>query len=314
MIRYRNYKKFNNEVFINDLEEQFSENNEFLNFESFKRIVDKTLDKYTPIKKRYVRANQAPFMNKRINKEIVKRRRLRNKFLNTKSDIDRRAYNKQGNKCVMLIRQQKKNFFSKLNTRDVTDSKMFWRKVKPLFTDKVQTNSKVTLIEKKVVSNQGDKVIETEEIISEDKAIAEVFNKFFIDIVPNLKISIDNDFDTSFIPTEGLVQNAISKYRNHPSVLIIKEKNNMSGKFSFSLVQYDDILKKVRNLDTAKASKQTDIPTKILKHNSEYFAEYFYDNINYCTENSNFPSVLKSADVTPAYKKSQNPLKIMTDL
>ena len=86
------------------------------------------------------------------------------------------------------------------------------------------------------------------------------------------------------------------------------------GKFSFCLVQYDDILKKIRNLDTAKASKQTDIPTKILKHDSEYFAEYFYDNINYCIENSNFPSDLKSADVTPAYKKSQKPLKIITDL
>ena len=274
IIRYRSYKKCNNEVFVNDIEEQFSENNEFLNFESFKRIVDKTLDKYAPTKKPYVRANQAPFMNKRINKEIMKRSRLRNKFLNTKSDIDRRAYNKQ-HICVTLMRQQKKKFSSKLNTRDVTDNKTFWRKVKPLFTDKVQTKSKITLIEKKVVSNQGDKVIEAKEIISEDKAIAEVFNKFFINIMPNLKIPIENDFDTSFIPTEDLVQNAISKYRNHPrnkSVVIIKEKNNLNGKFSFSLVQYDDILKKVRNLDTAKASKQTDIPTKILKRNSEYFA------------------------------------------
>ena len=107
------------------------------------------------------------------------------------------------------------------------------------------------------MSNQGDIVIETEEIISEGKAIVEVFNNSFINIVPNLKISIENDFDTSFIPTEHLVQNAISKYRNHPSVVIIKEKNNLSGKFSFSLVQYDDILKKIRNLDTAKASKKT---------------------------------------------------------
>ena len=111
----------------------------------------------------------------------MKRSRLRNKFLNTKSDIDRWAYNKQRNICVTIVRQQKKN-----NT-DITDNKTFWRKVKPLFTDKVQTKSKITLIEKKVVSNQGNKVIETEEIISEDKAIAEVFNKFFINILPNLK-------------------------------------------------------------------------------------------------------------------------------
>ena len=157
---------------------------------------------------------------------------------------------------------------------------------------------------KKVVSNQGENAIETEEIISEDKAIAEVFNDYFINTVPNLKISIEDNFDTSFNSTEDPIQNAINKYIKHPSVLIIKEKNNLSEKFSFSQVLFDDILKKVRNLDSAKASKQTDIPTKILKQNSEYFAKYFYNNINYCMENSNFPSDLKSADVTPAYKKN----------
>ena len=47
---------------------------------------------------------------------------------------------------------------------------------------------------------------------------------FFINIVTNLKISIENDFDTCFIPMEDLVQNAIRKYRNHPSVVIIKKK------------------------------------------------------------------------------------------
>ena len=54
-----------------------------------------THDKHAPLKKRYVRANQSPFMNKKLSKEIMKRSRLRNKFLNTKSDIDRKAYNKQ---------------------------------------------------------------------------------------------------------------------------------------------------------------------------------------------------------------------------
>ena len=34
-------------------------------------------------------------MNKKLSKEIMKRSRLRNKFLNTKRDIDRKAYNKQ---------------------------------------------------------------------------------------------------------------------------------------------------------------------------------------------------------------------------
>ena len=56
-------------------------------------------------------------MNKKTNKEIMKRSRLRNRFLNTESDIDRRAYNKQRNLCVSLIRRrEKKNFSSNINT------------------------------------------------------------------------------------------------------------------------------------------------------------------------------------------------------
>ena len=40
----------------------------------------------------------------------MKRSQLRNEFLNTKSDIDRKAYNKQRNLSVSLIRREKKNF------------------------------------------------------------------------------------------------------------------------------------------------------------------------------------------------------------
>ena len=89
-------------------------------------------------------------MNRKINKEIMKRSRLRNKFLNTKSDIGRKAYNKQSNLCVSLIRSEKKNFFSNINTNDITDNKAFCKTVKPFFTDKIKTKSKITLIEKKI--------------------------------------------------------------------------------------------------------------------------------------------------------------------
>ena len=77
---------------------------------------------------------------------------------------------------------------------------------------------------------------ESEEIISKDKAITEVFNKFFINIVPNLKIPMENDFETNFLKTKDPVLNEIIKYENHPSVIMIKEKNKLSEKFSFSPV------------------------------------------------------------------------------
>ena len=102
----------------------------------------------------------------------MKRSQLRNKFLNSKSDLDRRAYNKQQNICVRLIRQEKKYFFSNFKTKDVNDNKTFWKTVKFLFTDKVQIKSKITLIEKKVISKQGQEFNHTEKIISGDKPIA----------------------------------------------------------------------------------------------------------------------------------------------
>ena len=91
--------------------------------------------------------------------------------------------------------------------------------------------------------------------------------------------------------------------------------------FSLAPVTYDDILKIVNTLDTAKASQQSDISAKILKQNSDCFAEYFYENINQCISKSIFPSDLKLADVTPVYKKkSKNskdnyrPLSILSNI
>ena len=52
---------------------------------------------------------------------------------------------------------------------------------------------------------------------------------------------------------------------------------------------------------------QSDFPTKVLKQNSDYFAEHFYENINQCVSKSIFPSNLKLSDVIPVYKrKSKN--------
>ena len=90
---------------------------------------------------------------------------------------------------------------------------------------------------------------------------------------------------------------------------MIKSKN--SGQFSFKPFEYGDILKKVKNLKTSKASQQSDISTNMLRLNCDFFATYIYENINNCVDKDIFPSDLKLADVTPAYKKNQNTLKII---
>ena len=57
---------------------------ETIPFQALREAVNATLEKYTPSKTRYTRSNQAPYMRKKLSKEIMKRSCLRNNFLNTK--------------------------------------------------------------------------------------------------------------------------------------------------------------------------------------------------------------------------------------
>ena len=55
----------------------------------------------------------------------VVRSKLRKKFLNSIPESDKKAYNKQKNKCVSLLRKTKKAYYSNLNMKDVVDDKSF---------------------------------------------------------------------------------------------------------------------------------------------------------------------------------------------
>ena len=66
------------------------------------------------------------------------RSRLRNKFKKNRTDDNRKAYNTQRNKCVNLLRKNKRDYYHKLNVKKLTDNKKFWKTVKPLFFRKVR--------------------------------------------------------------------------------------------------------------------------------------------------------------------------------
>ena len=67
--------------------------------------------------------------------------------------------------------------------------------------------------------------------MTDDQAVTEVFNKSFINIVPNLKISTDHGYDNDFIATYDQVTSAVNKFRNHPSIVMIKTKKKMIKAF-----------------------------------------------------------------------------------
>ena len=60
---------------------------------TFKEICFNIINKFARIKRKYVCANKAPFMTKELHKAIMKRSRLRNKFLKDRTEIIKRTSN-----------------------------------------------------------------------------------------------------------------------------------------------------------------------------------------------------------------------------
>ena len=73
-------------------------------------------------------------------------------------------------------------------------------------------------------------------MISEDQAVAEVFNKFYINTAPNIKILTNHNYDTDFLVTNDRVANALNKFRNHQSIIMVTNKRKADQCFSFGPV------------------------------------------------------------------------------
>ena len=93
-------------------------------------------------------------------------------------------------------------------------NKQFRRTVKPLLSDKSKSNEKITL------------VVEGNKVISEDKDNTELLNSFFSNATTNLKIL---EFSDSYPLAENIphpIFKVILKYKNHPSIITIKNTRN----------------------------------------------------------------------------------------
>ena len=78
---------------------------------------------------------------------------------------------------------------------------------------------------------------------------------------------------------------------------MILEKCNVS--FSFKTVCLPDVEKEIKSSDTSSASHSSDVPTKILKQNADFFSPFVLDYVNKSISSFTFPSILKLAYITP---------------
>ena len=95
---------------------------------------------------------------------------------------------------------------------------------KTLLSDKIKLSEKITLLEQKETpdtdSNIGD------DIVNDDVKIENIFNKFFSDVVNDLKIP---GFHGAVPLADNIchpIFRAILKYAKYPRIIAIKDLNN----------------------------------------------------------------------------------------
>ena len=118
------------------------------------------------MKKKLLRANHAPYVTKTLRNGITRRSDLQTKYFKTRTPESLKKYRKQKNYCSRLYKRERKTFFNNLKVSNITDNKIFWKNIQPIFPENRKVANKITLV--------GD----NENIISDDKLLSVELNFF----------------------------------------------------------------------------------------------------------------------------------------
>ena len=194
------------------------------------------------------------------------------------------------------MRKEKKEYFVKLNEKDITDNWKFWHTVKPFLSDKVKSRETITLVN-------------NENLESNENEVAKTFNDFFLNIVKNLKIpeyQCEDDLDNRLSSHPAL--QTMLKYMNHPNISNIRNYSQFLrlSSFYFSKVDANTVLKEIRRLSTKKAVQDT---CQSFERKCRIFAEQICRQFNQAICLPKFPATFKFPDATPLFKQGTRNLK-----
>ena len=154
-----------------------------------------------------------------------------------------KKYKKQKSYQSKLYEKEHKAFFSNLNPSNICDNKTFWKYIQPFFSEKRKISNKILLLD------------DNDTIVSDVQPISEELNTFFKNATKTLNIRQNFYLTDEPNEIEDQEKKAIFKYKNHPSVILIKNKIAVPELFVFIEGFVSDIEKQLSNLNTKKVSK-----------------------------------------------------------
>ena len=211
-ISYRDFKRFVPLDFNVELYEQLSQYGVVDSYDQFKTEYLKILNRHDPLKQKTLRGAGAPYVTKTLRKAIMTRSRLERRYHLNRTDENYTLFKKQRNYVSNLYKKERKKFYKNLDTKLLSDSKKFWKNIKPFLSDKCQRDNKIVLIE------------DDDQICTDDTEICEKFNTLFKSAVSGTLVQ-ENPFLLNRVLDESLdlVSQAIEKFSSHPSILSIQK-------------------------------------------------------------------------------------------
>ena len=253
-----NCKNVNSESFDEDLHNILSttQTNASKQFEDTSLSV---LNIHGPLKKKLLRANHSQYVNKALGKAIMRRSKLEKIYFKKQTNESLKAYTKRKNYCSKLYKKEK-NYLTISIHLLYPIIRLFWKVIKPFFTNKSTFGRSIKLTEK--------------EILKDDTEIAEELNRFFSNAVKSLN-TVENTCITNIISDnlKDPVPRAIEKFKTRPSVLTIKDKIIQGNKYSFTEISKSQIEKEIENLNVEKATTHRNTLPKVLKTSALVTAE-----------------------------------------
>jgi exonuclease III len=292
VLTYRNFKSFNEEHFLRDLScidfapcYTHTDTNDMMSI--YNGLFLDTLNKHAPIKTKRIKKVTPPFMNNDLRNAILKKCMLRNKYYKERNGTNWELYRNQRNFVTKLRKQSIRQYFVN-KTTGISNSKDFWKVVKPFLTDK---NS---IADDHIILRNDDN------LVTDPLDVCNIFNKYFTNVAKSIGFE---DTTTYGNINSNSIHNIIYSFRNHPSILEIK-KQNISTSFEFPFATETEVKKIILKLNLKKSMGYDFISPKVLKISAPFITPIITDMINHCIRHCIFPSDLKFAEVSSILKKS----------
>ena len=193
--------------------------------------------------------------------------------------VIKERYRKQINLVVSLTKTSIQKYFQDKCTRNGPNKPTFWKTISPFIKKNPQSNSSFTLVE-------------NGHFIKNENQICNIFNKYFSNIGIR-DVCLDN-------PIFSECKKRIQNKWNHTH-------------FSFHQVTTSDVMKKLKYIQTKKATGSDGIPANLIKISATKLVSSLTRMINKCIKACIFPTVLKMLMLIHVTKLRMSMLKKMID-